>query len=814
MGCVMGNSLYSNSIIASAGMAGVMALTPTAFAQEASGSISAQRGGQLSEIIVTARKREESLIDVPVAVSAMAGEELQRKGVTDLERVSKLVPGVSLVAAPSGTGASFTIRGIGTPSLDPGLDQSVVIVLDGTPMTRGRVILTGMFDIAQVEVLKGPQALFFGKNSPAGVVSVTSAAPTRTLEGYVRAGYEFEAREKFIEGAISGPLGETLSGRLAFRGSDMRGWMKNVAQSLPNPLGAGNGVFHDQSVPAGKWGPGTRELMGRASLLWEPSPNFDALLRVSYGDRKDDAPTQQQWCDPAINPGIVTPVPGIFDLSDSCKFDNKHLLAGVPVGLLNDDWQGAPKDGLPFQDLKTLFTNLTMNYRTENLTFTSVTSYWDVDFSQASNYDSSSYGLAFSSVGEKTNSFSQELRLVSDFDAPVNFTLGSFYEEVDRKTYSNPLIFNVGPDPVTGRFDSFHSQNLAKAKTLSGFGQMRWAITDKLELAGGVRYTKEKRKQTIRNIYFNANANAALGPFVAPGTDFNVGVTDTNWSPEVSLSYKPVDDMLVYAAYKTGYKSGGFPAIQIFKNFPDGMGGNRFPIQSDIEFGPEKTKGGEIGFKTMLFDRTLRIEAVAYLYDYKDLQQSVFNPDTFSYAIFNAADARVKGLELQTEWAATPELRLNAAMAYNDAKFRSYPNGSCWPGQTLAQGCVNASQDLTGTRLPRAPEWEIHAGFSYDTPVSTNLMVGLSGDVSYRTKYKTQENQAPYAVQDGFALWNAGLRVYSADDSWELAFIGRNLANKYWVGLSTNTTFARTQDQMHNATPRARELRVQGTYRF
>lgn len=780
-------------------------LATAAVAQPASD----RAGSQLDEIIVTARKRAESLIDVPVAVSAVSSAELTRKGITDLERISRLVPQVQLAESTSGTGASFTIRGIGTPSLDPGLDQSVVIALDGTPMTRGRVILTGMFDLAQVEVLKGPQSLFFGKNSPAGVVSISSAQPTPQLEGYVRAGYEFEAEEKYLEGAISGPLADTLSGRFAFRASDMEGWVKNVAQSLPAP----SPIFFPNSVPGAKNLPGTRELMGRATLLWEPSPNFDATLRATLGHRKDDGTTLQQYCDPAVHAGPVA-IGGVVDTSDGCKFDNKNLQAGIPTEYLNPDWENASKDGMPYQDLKSLFTNLTLNYKADNFTVTSISSYWKIDYGQMSNFETTSYGNTNVAIGEVSDSFSQEVRLVTDFEGPLNLTLGGFYETMDRRNDTDSLIALVGATPEglpgAGRFDNYHSRNTAKAETLSGFGQVRWEITDQLELAGGVRYTKETRKQQIENIFVNPNVIPLLGNFVNPGEQFQAEFRDSNWSPEISLSYKPSDTSLLYAAYKTGYKSGGFPSVQIFKYNPDG----RLPVGSDFQFGPERAKGGEVGFKAQLFDRSLRVEAVAYLYDYKDLQQSVFNPATFSFFIFNAANARVKGLELQTEWAATHELRLNASVAYNDAKFRNYPNGACWPGQTAAEGCVASAQDLTGARLPRAPKWDLLAGISYDTAVSDTLNIGLSGDVSYRSSYITQENQAPYAVQKDFALLNAGIRLYAADNSWELALIGRNLTNKYIVDLSTNTTFASTNDQMHAATPRTRQVKLQGMYRF
>ena len=778
----------------------------------------------LGEIVVTARKQAESLIDVPVAVSAISAEEIERKGVTDLTRIAQLAPQVILAQADSGTGASFSIRGLGTSFLDPGLDQSVVVVLDGMPVSRGQVIMMGMFDLAQVEVLKGPQALFFGKNSPAGVVSLTSAGATDTLEGYIRAGYEFEAREKYVEAAVSGPLSETLKGRIAVRGSDMRGWMKNVARALPSPLPPEFGTFFPVSAGAGhRYGPGNRDLMARGTLTWEPSSDFDATLKVSYGDHKDNATTTQQYCDPAVHLGAVSAVPGIEDALTGCKFDNKILSAGVPAAFIQDSWKGARKDGRPYGSVKTLLSILNMNYSTDDLTFSSVTSYLDLKFAQMNNYDQTSYGLANSAIGERSKIFAQELRLVSDFDAPVNFTLGGYYEKFKRTTYTDTLLVFVGPDPVTGRFDNFQGGNKATGNTISAFGQVRWDILENLELAGGVRYTREKRTQSVQNFF--KNGNLTFPPFdtlMPPGFVLKDSSTFTNWSPEATLTFKPTEDTMVYAAYKTGYKSGGYPSVSLFKLNPDGSNPNRDQVSgARFAFDPEKAKGFEVGFKAKLANNTVRIEATAYSYKYSNLQQSIFNPPSFSFIILNAGAARIKGVELGGEWLVTPEFRLTGSAAYNDAKYINFDNAGCYTGQTVAQGCVvdplaipTQSQDLSGRRLARAPKWNLMAGFNFDTHLSDNWLIGLSGDVNYTSGYATQETQPPFAYQKGFALWNAGIRLYSEDKHYELALIGRNLANKYYVQVSTATTFAVTQDQLHASTPRPREIRLQGTYRF
>ena len=180
--------------------------------------------------MVSARRSSERLIDVPVAVSALSPDTLTRNSITNLARVAQIVPFVNLTPVPAQGGALFAIRGIGSPPTDPGIQQSVLVNVDNVMIGRGRVAQAGLFDLSQIEVLKGPQALFFGKNSPAGVISVTTADPGKSLAGYVRAGYEFEAHERYAEGAIGGPLTDTFRVRVAGRYSFIRGYLHNVAQ--------------------------------------------------------------------------------------------------------------------------------------------------------------------------------------------------------------------------------------------------------------------------------------------------------------------------------------------------------------------------------------------------------------------------------------------------------------------------------------------------------------------------------------------------------------------------------------------------------
>jgi outer membrane receptor protein involved in Fe transport len=182
--------------------------------------------GVLQEITVTARRRTESLMNVPVAVNVVTADTLQGNDATDLTKIAELVPQVIIGNTATGTGAVATIRGISSAPSDAGIDQSVSFLVDGVQLSRGRIVNQSMFDLQQVEVLEGPQALFFGKNSPAGVIVLRAQEPTGRIEGYLRGGYEFEAAERFGEGAISLPLAATFQLRFSFRASSMAGCLR------------------------------------------------------------------------------------------------------------------------------------------------------------------------------------------------------------------------------------------------------------------------------------------------------------------------------------------------------------------------------------------------------------------------------------------------------------------------------------------------------------------------------------------------------------------------------------------------------------
>lgn len=760
------------------------------------------QAGSAQEIIVTARKRDESLLQVPVAVTAVGAGDLNRYAATDLGKIGQLVPQVILArTGGGGAGASFSIRGVGSSALDAGIEQTVALNIDGLQISRGRIITQSFFDVQQVEVLKGPQALFFGKNSPGGVVSVRTAGATDEFEGYARVGYEFKANERILEGAVSGPISETLGFRLAARGSKMDGYIDNVA----GPLGVPSDPTNPSPGAAHGRDPGTREILGRLTVEWSPTDDLNAVLKVFGSKLKDHGETSGTELLCQGSPQTLDLLSGTYvvDPYGDCELNGRRTLGALSPNHAPN--YPRSNGGVPETRYKSVLSSLTVDYALDAVSFTSVTGYWAYKNDGFDNFAFDATPTVFGANKDSSHGFSQELRAATSFDGPLNFTLGAYFEDGGRDTRGHGFIAPVGNDPRNGQYNNWTLVSDNSNRAYSVFGQIIYNITPEIELAGGARYTHEKKRVELGNSYVNQNF-APFGITAAEGVFTSDRFSDNNVSPEATLSYRPTSDATIYAAYKTGYKSGGFsnPSILSLGQTADQLG-----------FDPEKAEGGEIGAKGSLFDGRLTINSAIYRYKFKALQLTSFNPSPPSFTIRNAASARTTGAEIETSFQATDELQLRLAAGYNRAKYLNFPAAPCYPGQTPEQGCtgVGGTQDLSGTPLVRAPKWNLTGGFTYDLPLSDDIGLGFSADANYTSGYWLQENQNPVAWQEGFARLNASVRLHQADDNWELAVIGRNLTNKYYGIAAADKPFG-TPDEVWVNIGRPREILLQATYRF
>lgn len=747
---------------------------PPALAQQASPapdtvSATATGGSQLEEITVTARKRAESLVDVPVAVSVVTQMQLANNDATDLTKIGELAPQVIIGTASTGTGALLTIRGISSSPLDAGIEQSVSVDIDGIQVSRGRIIDASFFDIQQVQVMEGPQALFFGKNSPAGVISVESVNPTNEFEGYLKSGYEFVADERFGEGAISGPVTDTLKARFAFRVSDMDGWIKNVATPQPDPLVPG------VTMPGGNGTtPAGLTYTARLTMIWTPLENFDAMFKLTFDHQQINSAEGmgQSWCEH----GVTVPTTlGIPDTQGTCAQNMTRAVSNLPAQFAVD--YPYANNGTPYQISSNTLGSLVMNERLPGVTLTSTTGYYQYSVSDADGYDWSSFTQVYDAEHEHYDLITQELRATTDVSLPVNFTGGFYYDHSIRPHFNAPFLLDTGINPASGNYANSEQEANNEGDTYSVFAQARWNIVSNLELAGGARWTAESKDLTFVNEAVNPTG---ILPGLRPAGDPLYGhYSDHNISPEATLTWHPETGQTLYAAYKTGYKSGGFSNTSVLYDFY---------TAADLKFNHETSKGFEIGYKAELFDRSLRTNWTAYRYNYDGLQVTAFDAATISYNIRNAAKARTQGIEGDFQWAAYGDLGFHGNVGFNHARFLSFPGAQCYAAQTIATGCIDGVQDLSGKQLARAPDVTFDLGGDYKVHLPGTWVADLSVDGAFSSAYPTVETLDPDQVQPSFWRLNAAAHFHPQDGRYEFDIIGRDLTNSYYVISSSDRT--------------------------
>ncbi|CAN5301220.1 TonB-dependent receptor [soil metagenome] len=771
------------------------------------------------EIIVTARQREESLMSVPVAVTALSGADIARYNSDDLTKIGELTPTVVVSNYGLNGGGSLSIRGISSPATQVGFEQAVSVVLDGIQLSNGRLAQLGYFDIKQVQVMKGPQALFFGKNSPAGVISIASADPARDFEGGVTARYEFVGNEKVIEGHVSVPVDPGLGIRLAVRYRDLDGWIRNNAKPIANPFSPAYplpGASDDR--------PGNKALTGRLTIKYEPNSSFDATLKA-MGDRYRGNPaggTQNiGYCfdgKPRFN--------GVVDPNGECVADRNVANSDVQPAFAHA-MPGVKGDGKPFNNIDTGMVSLIANYKSDKFTLTSNTGYiaWSSDY--FSSFDATSYAQLAVAEFDTFHAFNQELRALSKFDGPFNMMVGAYYQETGENVHSPIKFSDLGFNPVTGAYTGYNKYASLDGTTLSVFGQGILTLGD-FEIAGGARWTREKKDMRMQNRYGSGGFDT--GSFVyADSIDKTPGILagkfkDSNVSPEATISYHPMPDSTLYVAYKTGYKSGGFGVTN-----PQSV----TTTLASVSFGPENVKGFEAGFKGSFLNRKLRVELVAYSYNYKDLQVATYNPTLVAYVVTNAGEARQRGAELQADFQATENFKVRGAIAYNHNRFHNFV-GQCYnyafpTGATRATAVpppncsfVNSTsltlqQDFEGRAPARSPDWSGNAGFQYDLPIGDGGIT-LNGDAVYSSGYYAAETMSPYSYQNSYWKLNSSIRYTAPSGKWDISLIGRNLTNKYILLFAGDRTGGASVPgligEQRGVVDRGREVTLQASVRF
>lgn len=769
------------ALMCGAALSGLTAMPSVALAQDAEG---AEDGSEERVIIVQARRQNESLQEVPVTVTAIGGETLDRYSIDQVADFTSRVPTLNVQVGGSGSGGQLSLRGVGSSNISAAFDSAVALEFDGVIVSSMRLVQSGFFDVEQVDVLRGPQSLFFGKSATAGVLSLRSANPTSSWEVGMRGSYEFEEKGYLLSGYISGPLTDTLGIRLAAQFNDIDEFQ----------------ILQD-GTPAVNQERGLTDLILRGTLDWQPSDRFRANLKVQYTKNENDGAigTAEIGCGAngvadsifLLQGGLQIPAGYDCNTRDQRYFlpdAAPQLAGGVPTPS-----RAAGRNGVPFGETDLWFGRLQFDLDlSDQLTLTSVTGLLNLD---AVDFDCYSYGGVFpgpngtiipggagcSDPVNKLEQYTQELRLTSDLDGAFNFMLGAFYEDrtfIFDTAQQGVNISFLGPDPITGFTYDWDKIHTTKTEALSFFGSAIIDITDQLELSGGIRWTDEKKVQTISVPYVHLFLQ---GPaFVQPGFFSGpINFTDDNFSPEATLKYQVNDDINVFASFKTGFKSGGIDNSALPSNSL-----SQAAISGDFSsliFQSEEAIGGEIGIKSQWADRSVTLNATVYQYVFTDLQVQNFNASTIQFVTSNAGELTTRGVDLEAGWRTPVDgLNFSANLSYLDAEYTD---------DFLQPGGQGGTVNLRGRRGSQAPKWAGNIAADWTVPLSDSLELFLSSNVAYNDGYITDETSFNDFVQPSFWTIDSNVSIGHPDGNWKLSLIANNLTDEIFVITSGGRPF-------------------------
>lgn len=745
-------------------------------ATAAAETAAAEETGGIEDIVVTARKRSESLMNVPVQVTALSGETLENRGVTSLSQFSQQIPG--FFAAPTLLLDALYIRGIGTSPTNPGFEQSVGMFIDGVYYGNGRWGNQGFFDLESAQVMKGPQGVYFGKNTIAGAIELTTRDPGDEFEGTVSGGYEFNQRQRYVQAGISIPLSDTLGVRVFGRYDKMRGWVHNLTTN--------------------QWAPNNEDKFVRITIKYEPTDSFTATLKSAFYSSDNNGPTNAFVLVSCAGPGnTASPTPfGPSPVPCGREFITYQSSLGGPLG----DF---------FNKYSNFAHTLKLDWEVGPGSLTSITGWNHFDNRGRGGSSASPNNSTLFYHQQKNTAVSQELRYVTDFEGPVNLIAGVYYLTTDFYTNNRGRVL---PDAIQGTVGgkstyTWNKDSFQDGETIAAFGEVTWNITPMLEAAVGGRYTQETKKSQMRNIEAAPNLPFLLIPNYAADQKFK------DFSPSATLTWRPSDDLTIYGAYKSGYKSGGFSHGGTIFFLPPAPP----PALASFVFGSESVQGFEGGFKGFLADRRLRYELVGYAYDYSDLQVNAYNSATNSFTVQNAATAEQRGIELSTAFAATDAFTLSGSVNYNRTRFKDFIapcNAIQIPGTAPCNVPLGAArgQDLSGHPLPFAPTWSGRIDATYDIEMRSGYGIELNGGAQFSGDYYLATDGREANKQPEYVRFNAAIALTAPGDAFKLELIGQNLTNKFVAVIGAERSGAGRD--IVNQADRARSVELRATYNF
>ena len=694
----------------------------------------------LEEVIVTATRRDESLQDVAVSVSAIDAE-LGQATVRRLDDLQTFSPNLYIRRSPGvGSGASITIRGIGTQDSDKSLDPAIGVMMDGVFLGTTSGVLMQNFDVQRIEVLRGPQGTLFGKNTTGGLINIIRGDVTMEWGGDFIVTLDEHGRED-IKGVVNVPIVDNKFGVKLF-GAQVKsdGFVYNT--TLEEDVG-GDDVQN----------------YGFAAK-WQPTDQFD--IKLHYEKTKDES-DQGAY----VNRNVGT--------------DNTCVFFGQCVTTTADNEDQNSSNTRNFSDNDYDTTILTANYDFGNMVLTYIGAKRDMDEQNMQAFDASPADFLDMNYFNQWDQESHELRLTTNFDGPFNFVAGLYSFEVDYTqfwdvshlhwTYNAILGFPLFPD-VTGPTSVKSQGQRQQTDSFAAFASADWAISERWTLTFGGRYTNEEKD------FSGDNGSIGYDPAAGEPRPFGHATWEkaAEWSeftPSAALRFNMTDSTMLWASYAEGFKSGGFFGRQAnFNNI-------------DVTFEPESVQNFEIGFKSTLLDGAMTLNAAYFSNDYEDKQESILVPRGLADVatiVRNAATEEINGIEVDLSWQISERWFLRANYGYLDAKYKDFYGD-------IDGGSVIEDTDNSYLTPRNTPENTFGINTTYTLPIGSGTLQGVLA-YRYRDSIEvdlvSQVPTKPVSPADSGGIGSMGsiydlsaqLSYMFSDDRYRITVYGKNLTDE------------------------------------
>ncbi len=690
----------------------------------------------LEEVIVTARQRVESLQDVPVAVTVLSADMIQKTFATNLADMGAYAPNVSIGTVPGFNAASIAIRGVSTGDIPSSFDPAVTVSVDGFYLGHYQASLLDMFDIEQIEILRGPQGTLFGKNTIGGVVNVTSKRPSGKFGAQAKVRFAEEGRQD-VMAAIDLPIVEdVLAARISVQKFNFDGFYTNT---------------YDGSDAGGQ-----DLLAARAKFLWTPSEDFEALLSFEYSKDESDTPMVLNTTTaldangyyggdafygfyPGRGSGGSTPVP----LGDPHK---SGLV--TPAQHVDQFTAAAASKGTDghYEDIEGVY--LTLDWDVMGGTLTSISGYRDVDSDYYNDYSGEPAAIYATIRSIYRETLSQELRFSASLEQ-LDYVVGVYYQQNDLD-YENYTSLGVDHPFVPGLYlDADGSQ---ETTSWAVFGEGSYHISDVTKLTLGMRYSDEEKDFKLR----------PLGFPVGLGVDESGSWDDITY--RIGIDHALSDNTMVYATFSTGFKSGGF-------NEQAGT-----LTSAAFSFDPEEAESFEVGMKSDLLDNTLRLNLAVFVVEYADLQLdsviSISADPGQESVVTNAGEMTSWGIEADVMWLATESLTIDATLGILDAEYDKF---SC----NLDKDITNGNEDCSKLDVKRTPDMTGSLSVTYNIPLkSMGGDLDLNVNATYTDAFYNDIFNTTASEHEEVTLLNASVSYVTENEGLRISAFGRNITDE------------------------------------